>query len=147
MTSGSDDAIVRKAIEHDLYAIKLLADAHRKELGFLRRQTLIESIRRGEVIVVQDGHALLGFVHYYHRRDSQTTLYNVVVQAGHRLQGFGKALVDALIVEARSLHKEEIVLKCPTELTANKFYLRLGFEHKCDERGKLRPLTVWRLSL
>lgn len=147
MTSGSVEVFFRKATEQDLDAIKQLADVHRQELGFVRRPTLLEAIRRGEVALTQNHQGIVGFVHYHHRRDLQTTLYDIVVAPSYRLAGVGKALVDYLVTEARSLGKEVIILKCPVELPANQFYKNLGFTRKSEEAGKRRSLNIWQFSL
>ncbi len=147
MISGNVNITIRKATKDDLDKIKALADAHRQELGFVRRPALLEAITRKEIIVAQNGEHLAGLVHYRHRRDVQTTLYDIVVASDYRRFGIGKALIDALIAEARTLGKQTIVLKCPAELLANIFYARLGFERLCEEPGKHRRLIVWQFSL
>lgn len=146
MISGRTEMMVCKATEDDLNVIKLLADAHRQELGFLRRPTLWEAIKRDEIIIALNGQHVIGFVHYHHRRDLQTTLYSVVVAPTHRLNGIGRSLVCSLKAEAQTLGKQAIVLKCPTELPANDFYLRLGFKLLREETGKQRSLNVWQMS-
>jgi ribosomal protein S18 acetylase RimI-like enzyme len=124
-----------------------MANAHRRELGFVRKVTLAASIRQKEILVAEnDGH-IAGFVHYHHRRDTQTTLYNIVVSPEKRERGIGKRLVKALVTETQSCNKKWIVLKCPAELPANKFYRRIGFRRWRKEPGKRRTLIVWRLSM
>lgn len=145
MTSGNAEIVVRKATKEDLDAIKGLADAHRQELGFVRRPTLLEAIKCEEVIVAQNCGHLAGFVHYHHRHDEQTTLYDIVVSSAYRRQGIGRSLVKTLVAEAAALGKQVIVLRCPEELLANSFYAHIGFEHWKGEPGKRRKLVVWRL--
>ncbi len=147
MTSGHAEIAIHKATEDDLDAVKSLADLHRRELGFVRRPALLEAIRRSELTIARDSSHLVGFVHYRHRRDTQTTLYDIAVKPEYRRTGIAKALVQALISEARSLDKHFIVLKCPSELPANAFYARLGFERWAEEPGRRRKLTVWRLPV
>lgn len=147
MISGNVDITFHKATTEDLDKIKVLADAHRQELGFVRRPALLEAITRKEIIIAQNNEHLAGFVHYRHRRDVQTTLYDIVVAPDHRLLGIGKTLIDALMTEAQTLGKQTIVLKCPEELAANTFYARLGFERICEEPGKHRKLVVWQFSI
>ncbi|MBN2393031.1 MAG: GNAT family N-acetyltransferase [Anaerolineae bacterium] len=147
MISGNAEITLRKATEEDLDNIKIMADAHRRELGFVRRPALLEAIHRKEIIVAQNSRHLAGFVHYRHRRDEQTTLYDIVVAAEYRLIGIGKALVQTLVAEIQALGKQTLILKCPAELPANTFYTHLGFERWKEEPGKHRPLIVWRLSI
>jgi len=148
LTSGATDTLViRKATPADLDAIKIIADAHRHELGFVLRPALAESIGRDEVLVAENHQGLIGFVEYHHRRDTQTTLYHVAVIPRYRRQGIGRMLVNALCVEALSLGKRVIRLKCPADLPARGFYACLGFETLKEERGNGRPLLIWSLSL
>lgn len=138
---------IRKATLNDLCSIGALAAAHRNELGFVRRVTLVEAIRHGEVLVAENEAHVVAFVHYHHRLDQQTTLYNIVVSPDRRRQGTGRRLVEALAEEARCLGKQCIVLKCPSELPANGFYARLGFQRWQEEPGKRRALSLWRLLI
>jgi ribosomal protein S18 acetylase RimI-like enzyme len=138
---------IRNANLDDLDPINIIANAHRRELGFVRKVTLAESISRKEILIVENDEQVIGFVHYRHRRDSQTTLYNIVVLPERRRQGIGKRLVDALVQEAQSLGKQCIVLKSPSELPANEFYLGIGFHLWQKEPGKQRELNLWRLYI
>ena len=147
LISGNADILIRKATEDDLNSVKTLADAHRRELGFIRRPTLVEATRREEIIVALHSERLVGFVHYHHRRDEQTTLYDIVVTPDYRRTGLGRDLVHALMLESRAQKKQFIVLKCPEELAANAFYERIGFERWQEDPGKRRRLIVWRLAL
>jgi N-acetylglutamate synthase-like GNAT family acetyltransferase len=124
-----------------------MANAHRRELGFVRTVTLAASIHEKEILVAENDGQIVGFVHYHHRRDKQTTLYNIVVSPQKRMRGIGKRLVNALAKESRSLDKRWIVLKCPEDLLANKFYHRIGFRRWRKEPGKQRALIVWRLAV
>ena len=147
LTSGSADTVVRKATELDLDPIKTVADAHRRELGFVRRPALLEAIKHEEVFVAQQGRQVVGFVYYHHRRDGQTTLYDVAILPACRSVGIGRALIDAVVAETGALGKEALVLRCPVDLPANGFYARLGFERWKEEPGKRRGLVVWRLLI
>jgi ribosomal protein S18 acetylase RimI-like enzyme len=146
LTSGSKVKI-RHAIPEDIDAIKQLADAHRHELGFLRRPALLEAIQRQELLVAQNRKDIVGFVEYRHRRDQQTTLYNVVVRPDHLRHGIGRDLVFALEKEAQQRNKLCILLRCPEDLPANGFYTNMGYEKVGVEEGKLRRLNVWRKCL
>lgn len=138
---------IRKAIPTDLDVLKSLADAHRRELGFVIRPALVRSIERGELIVAANSTGLIAFVEYHHRRDAQTTLYHIVVAPDYRRQGIGRRLVERLADEARATGKEIITLKCPTALPANEFYARTGWSLAGSEPGKRRPLNLWQLAL
>lgn len=144
MTSGTEQVVIRKATIAELDTIKRLADRHRHELGFIVRRAMELSITKREVFVaVVEPELLCGFVQYRHRKDTQTTLYNVVVEPAWRRRGVGRQLVDALLIESARIGKHHILLRCPTDLVANAFYPRCGFVLDRTDKGKSRPLNVW----
>lgn len=150
MTSGSNDArrVIRKAALGDLSEIKALVDLHKSELGFVISAALKASINSAELIVATSREGfLLGFVHYRHRKDQQTTVYNLVVSQENQAHGVGTLLMDSLRNEAKSREQKYISLKCPQDLPANDFYRRYGFVVSSVEKGKNRPLYIWRLEL
>jgi len=134
---------IRKATLNDLDEIKALADENRYELGFVLRPALIRSINRKEVFVAERNKSIVGFVEYHHRRDSQTTIYHIAVCKTYRRVGVGRALINAVIEEAKKFNKKYILLKCPIDLPANKFYERLGFENFGICNGRNRKLIIW----
>jgi len=146
LTFGSE-YVVRQASADDIDMIKQLADAHKHELGFLRRPALLEAIDRHELLVVQNGTGIIGFVEYRHRRDHQTTLYNIVIHSDYRQQGIGRELVKELEKEAYLKDKSVIQLKCPEDLVANGFYEHIGYEQISTEPGKSRRLNIWQKAL
>ncbi len=139
--------IIRKATAEDLESVNILVNIHRKEFGFIRKVSLACSIDRREMLVAESSGEIIGFARYHHRRDAQTTLYDIAVLPTRRLNGVGRALIGALADESRTLGKQTIVLRCPEELPANGFYAHVGFERWREEPGKRRKLIVWRLSL
>ncbi len=143
MISGNNRVTVRKATRNDLDDIKALADAHRHELGFVRRPALSAAIDRREVLVTQKCGVFVGFLEYHHRKDWQTTLYHVAVKSEFRRQGIGRALMDALESEAHAEGKRMILLKCAEVLPANRFYERFGCQWVEREKTKKRTLLVW----
>ncbi|GIK42763.1 MAG: hypothetical protein BroJett011_65960 [Chloroflexota bacterium] len=147
MTSGVSEIIITKAEFADIGGIKQIADAHRNELGFVRRPALIEAIDRSEILIAKQNGNIVGFVEYRHRRDEQTTLYNIAVMPENRHTGIGRKLFQALVKEAEKRDKSHILLKCPEELAANKFYRALGLHLTELEPGKQRRLNIWQWEL
>jgi len=139
--------VIRKATFVDVDTIKNLADAHKHELGFVRRPALVRSVRRQEMLVAENSLGIVGFIEYHHRLDCQTTLYHIAVCSDYQRQGVGQRLVDALIRDAAQRNKRFIQVKCPVDLQANEFYERLGFSRVDVQPGRNRDLAVWRLSL
>lgn len=140
-----DDRIsIRRAGIQDIGAIKQLTDSNRATLGFVFRPALMAGIQRGWILIAErDCGELLGFVHYRHRRDVQTTLYEICVVQSLRRQGIGRSLVETLARESAQLGKTSIQLKAPVGIPANAFYQKLGFELNRTESGKKRPLNIW----
>ena len=138
---------VRKAEMSDLSSIKKIADNHKQELGFVLEPILAKSIALGELLIAENGEGVVGFVQYHHRRDSQTTLHNIVVQAPYRKKGLGHQLIEALENEARSKDQITVRLKCPQDIPANSFYEHIGYERVEVEQGKRRQLHVWQKML
>ncbi len=139
--------IIRKAVPEDLESVNILVNVYRKEFGFIRKVSLACSIDQHEMLVAESDGEIIGFARYHHRRDTQTTLYDIAVLPAQRMTGVGRALIGALADESRTLGKQTIVLRCPEELPANGFYAHVGFERWREEPGKRRKLIVWRLSL
>lgn len=150
MTFGNNDngVILRKATSKDLDHIKRLVDLHKNELGFVIRSALERSIHLSEIVVaVNTVDEIIGLVHYHHRKDGQTTLYNLVVGETSQRKGIGKCLVDSLKIEAQDRQQSFILLKCPEQLSANSFYQNYGFTLSTTEQGKKKTLSIWRLDV
>ena len=142
----AEAVLVRRAGDGDLGAVKRIADANKLALGFVTRATLAAGMRHGWLAVAESAGQVVGFVHYRHRKDSQTTLYEICVVEDWRRKGVGHLLLRALVAECASLQKASLRLKCPQDLQANKFYERLGFLLAGTESGKVRTLNVWELT-
>ena len=136
----------RKALLSDLDVIKNITDANRKSLGFVLRPALASAIRSGGILVAEHQGKVIGFVHYHHRRDHQTTLYEIWVDEYFRWNGVGKSLISKMFEEMKSKGKSLVRLKAPVDLPANMFYQNLGFELSKVEEGKRRRLNVWELQ-
>ncbi len=136
---------VRQSTIEDIPALKAIADANRPTLGFLMRSAFAESVVARWVLVAERDSRLLGFVRYRHRRNEQTTIYELCVAQDYRGQGIGRLLIEALAQEAQERGKSHIQLKAVTGIAANGFYEHLGFALIGVETGKKRALNVWRL--
>ena len=122
------EQVVRQTIERDLGWIKVMADAHRAELGFVMRSALAQSHAKGELLALAGGG---GFCRYHLRRDGWYVIYEVV----STVRGGGRAFLSHL---GRPLR-----LKCPQGLPANEFYEHMGGTLAEMEPGRTRPLNVW----
>ena len=143
----SNQFTIRKAEQEDIDRIKAIADSNKDAIGFVLRPALVEAIQRKWVLVAEDSGQLIGFAQYRHRRDSQTTLYEICVAEEYRGNGVGRALLDALVEESRRLGKTIIRLKCPADNEANGFYDHLRFVRVGWEQGRRRKLIRWESQL
>ena len=117
------------------------------ELGFISRGALETFVRKGRAIVYKRETILLGVLLYYDRRDAQVTLHYIAVLPHARLQGIGRRMVSYLASISKLSGKEFLISKSPTDLPANNFYERTGWELIGREQGKKRLLNVWNLDL
>ena len=142
------DILIRKAENPDLNAIKQLADKNRAALGFVLRPALAAGIKQGWVVIAEQiSGELVGFIHYRHRHNQQTTLYEICVAEAHRGKGVGCKLVSALAAEAAALGKAHIQLRAPVDLPANAFYRTIGFVLDRTEPGRKRSVNVWKYAI
>jgi N-acetylglutamate synthase-like GNAT family acetyltransferase len=148
ITISGSEVEIRHAVTDEIGVIKRLFDEHKRELGFVVKAALENSIARRELLVaVSEVDEVIGAVHYRHCKDGQTTLYSIVVDSAYRSRTIGRALLHALKHEASNKGQKSIQLKCPAELEANKFYEAERFLLVTVEPGRRRPLNVWRLLL
>lgn len=137
---------ITKATMDDLESIKKLTDENKDSLGFVIRSSLVKAIESKEIFVVREK-TVIGFLNYHHRRDNQSTVYQIVVDKAHRMNGIGKILMESLIVEAIERNKKFILLKCPKDLSSNIFYQKIGFSLFGIMAGKRRDLILWKIDL
>lgn len=154
--SAGTTLVVGPATSDTIDAVKRLADAHRHELGFIVRASLVDACQRGALFVAYSAYNsniglveaisppnIVGFVQSHFRRDGQTTLHAIAVEKAHQHNGVGTALIRALLDASADRHMRGVLLRCPTDLGANAFYQALDFRLERTEAGKRRQLNVW----
>ena len=122
---------------------KAIAATFPKELGFVNRAALQASEAVGELECMPG----VGFCHYHHRRDSQTTIYELAVLKKCQGQGWGRLLFYKVLCSAIEQGKSCIVAKCPEGNLSNGFYEHLGFRIVGVEPGKIRRLNRWQYDI
>jgi len=133
----------------DIEAIKAMADLHRRELGFVLRPALGDAIERKWVLLarIRTSGESVGFVHFRHRRDLYTKIYQICVVPLYRKQGVATQLLAALKHSARRAGQVILTLQCPEDLPANSFYRDTGFKDGPVLNGRKRRLIIWSLPL
>ncbi len=140
--------VIRNATSIDLPAVKRLADDHKRELGFVLNPALREAILEKRVVVaLGEGNRLVGFIHFRHRRDGVTKVYQICIEGECRRRGYGFALLSKLVEDALTIGQDTISLSCPEDLAANEFYKACGFTQDGHVRSPARRLVQWKLRI
>ena len=126
---------IRIARLEDLDDLKRIADANRKDLGFVIRSALLAGIERNEIHCVHDD-CVVGFVHWHLRRDGWSTIYEIATST--RRQGLGRMLLNSV--------PRPLQLKCPEGAMANGFYRRMQGTLVATVDGRKRRLNIWQWS-
>lgn len=129
--------LIRQANEFDIDNIKEIADKYNHELGFIIRESLVESIKNRECIVCEVDSKLVGFCKFHIRKDNWTTIYEIAVLEEYRNNGYGKGMIEYLLNRNHTIR-----LKCPVDNKSNNFYERIG-EKVSTVKGKNRNLNLW----
>lgn len=127
--------VIRQAAIRDLDAIKKIADANRKEIGFVLRPVLMAGIARGEVHCAFDD-GVVGFVHWHMRLDGWCTIYEIATAMPGK--GIGTMLLKSV--------PKPLQLKCPDKSSANGFYEKNGGNLVATVDGRKRRLNIWQWS-
>lgn len=133
-------ALIRFAVEADLPAVKSIANQYRDELGYVMMPALRESMARRNLLVAELNNQIIGFVNYRACRDGWQTIYEIAV---HRDWTGGKVGSGLLAAVPRPIR-----LKCVlSNMKANQFYSKQGFDPVGIEQGKKRRLLRWELPV
>lgn len=144
---GATTLSIRAATEDDISAVKCIADANKKTIGFVIRPALEKAASKGWLLVAEQDGEFVGFCNYRHCRNKRTTIYEICVAEVFRGRGVGRLLIDMLVYQTAKLNQSHITLKCTVENSANEFYRKLGFEYGGQQDGRKRKLNIWRKDL
>ncbi len=133
----------------DIGTIKSMADLHRRELGFVLRPALADAIDRRWVLLarIRNGGQPAGFIHFRHRKDLYTKIYQICVAPPYRKQGIARELLAELKRSACKTGQVKLTLQCPEDLPANSFYRAMGFKDGTVTDGRRRRLITWSLPV
>lgn len=146
-SDSEQNITIRFAVQEEIGDLKKMADLYTKELGFIIKPALIESIKKNLVLVILFRESIVGFSEYRHKKDEFTVIYHFVIHEDYRGMGLGKLLLDRTIKEAKKNNKKFIQLKCPEDLHANYFYQKNGFQIINTEKGKKRKINQYRKGI
>ena len=117
--------------------LESIVNLHRtnsKSLGFFPRGAFDEYAARGQILVVQNGQAIvLGYLLYRIAR-SRAIIVHLCVAQGARGKGIAKLLVQELKEKTRAL--EGIGLYCRRDLHAHRLWPRFSFEAASKKTGR-----------
>lgn len=127
-----------------IMSAKKIASQFSQELGFVNSAFLQEQLAKNELIVLEN----IGFINFHHRKDNQTTIYEIAVTKEYHRQGYGKLLFFKVLCSAIDNNKTFIQLKVTFDnLNAQSFYQKIGFKKVGEEQGKKRRLFVYRYDI
>jgi GNAT superfamily N-acetyltransferase len=113
----------------------------REQLPFVMLPSLREAVARQQLFVALYDDAIVGFVHWYARRDGINTVHEIAVHPDYQGMGIGRALFYSVPCPIR--------LKCKTDnAQGNAFYRGAGMFLESTEATKGgTALNVWRLNI
>ena len=134
-----DDIVIRTGIKEDIETISKIASKYSKEIGFVMKVVLEESCETKTLYTILYKNEIVGFCNFNIRnKDKVCIIYEICIDEKCRGLGLAKKTIELL--------PKPIQLKCPIDNKSNKFYEGIGFTKIDIEKGKKRPLNVWRKS-
>ena len=132
-----EDIVIRTGIKEDVETISKIASKYSKEIGFVMKVVLEESCETKTLYTVLYKNEIVGFCNFNIRnKDKVCVIYEICIDEKCRGLGLAKKTIELL--------PKPIQLKCPIENKSNKFYEGIGFTKIDIEKGRKRPLNVWR---
>ena len=107
--------------------VRLLADEHRAELGFLPASAYNEAVAKDNLWVAIDDRSELSGYLLLGGRHPRMKVFHLCTHPDHRSSGVGQALVSELAKYAAASGWHRITARVSTHLPANRFWQRVGF--------------------
>lgn len=129
---------IRLGTADDAEICQDIARQWRDELPFVMRPALREAAARKQLAIAELDSSVVGFVHWYARKDGWNTIHEIAVDRAYLRCGIGLALFNNV--------PAPIQLKCKADNDrANGFYAALGMKQVGTETTrKGTPLILWR---
>ena len=132
-----EDIVIRTGIKEDIEVISKIASKYSKEIGFVMKVVLEESCKTKTLYTVLYKNEIVGFCNFNIRnKDKVCVIYEICIDEKCRGLGLAKKTIELL--------PKPIQLKCPIDNKSNEFYEGIGFTKIDIEKGRKRPLNVWR---
>ena len=132
-----EDIVIRTGIKEDIKVISKIASKYSKEIGFVMKVVLEESCETRTLYTILYKNEIVGFCNFNIRnKDKVCVIYEICIDQKCRGLGLAKKTIELL--------PKPIQLKCPIDNKSNKFYEGIGFTKIDIEKGRKRPLNVWR---
>lgn len=132
-----EDIVIRTGIKEDIEVISKIASKYSKEIGFVMKVVLEESCETRTLYTILYKNEIVGFCNFNIRnKDKVCVIYEICIDEKCRGLGLAKKTIELL--------PKPIQLKCPIDNKSNKFYEGIGFTKIDIEKGRKRPLNVWR---
>lgn len=132
-----EDIVIRTGIKEDIEVISKIASKYSKEIGFVMKVVLEESCETRTLYTILYKNEIVGFCNFNIRnKDKVCVIYEICIDEKCRGLGLAKKTIELL--------PKPIQLKCPIDNKSNKFYKGIGFTKIDIEKGRKRPLNVWR---
>lgn len=132
-----EDIVIRTGIKEDIEVISKIASKYSKEIGFVMKVVLEESCETKTLYTILYKNEIVGFCNFNIRnKDKVCVIYEICIDEKCRGLGLAKKTIELL--------PKPIQLKCPIDNKSNKFYEGIGFTKIDIEKGRKRPLNVWR---
>ena len=130
--------------------VRLLADEHRAELGFLPASAYDEAAAKDNLWVAVEkvskafqGYVLLGGPH------PRMKVFQICTSPDHRVLGTGRSLLSELVTYSTNRGYLSITARVSSRLKANRFWQRMGFSiiKQVPGRSPVTTINVYSLDL
>lgn len=140
---GAEQFTHRFAVEADLHHVERIFDQFDREVGWVRRPSILEGIEREQLMVSEVDGTIIAAALIYHRLDKQTTIYSIAVDRWCHGWGTGRSLLDFISTISRERGQRVIRAKCRVGEKANLFWEKTGFTIHSVQQSKFSTLNLW----
>jgi N-acetylglutamate synthase-like GNAT family acetyltransferase len=126
------------AKSNDVEPIQKLARTSQGELGFVMRTIIKSAILKKEALIVRGEGRVIAFCLFRFIKKGYIVIDDVYVDRAYRKQGIGRLFFTYLTRNC------PVQLKVTQDNNANEFYKRIGGILVSIDKGKKRPLNIYR---